>query len=241
MDTRILKNKNCLITGATGGIGRELTKQLASKNCNLFLTATSETKLKKLKNEIKNMNTSININYESGDLSDSRDIIRIIKKTRKYFKSIDILINSAGIFEIKSLKKSTIVDFDNSFSVNVRAPFLLCKEFSKDMINKKWGRIVNLGSSSSYSGFKNGSVYSSTKHAILGLSRAIHSELKEYNVRTFCISPGSTKTKMARKSIDQNYDTFLDPSEVANFIVHTISFDNEMVSNEIRLNRMVIE
>ena len=94
---------------------------------------------------------------------------------------------------------------------------------------------------SSYSGFKNGSVYSSTKHAILGLSRAIHSELKEYNVRTFCISPGSTKTKMARKSIDQNYDTFLDPNEVANFIVHTISFDNEMVSDEIRLNRMVIE
>ena len=53
--------------------------------------------------------------------------------------------------------------------------------------------------------------------------------------------PEFDKVGNARKSIDQNYDTFLDPSEVANFIVHTISFDNEMVSDEIRLNRMVIE
>lgn len=123
----------------------------------------------------------------------------------------------------------------------MRAPFLLCREFSKDMINKKWGRIVNLGSSSSYSGFKNGSIYCASKHAILGFSRAIHTELKENGVRTFCISPGSTKTKMARKSIDQNFDTFLDPREVAEFIVYVLTFDKEMISDEIRLNRMIVQ
>jgi len=75
----------------------------------------------------------------------------------------------------------------------------------------------------------------------LGLTRSLNSEFKEKNVRAFCISPGSTKTKMARKSIDQNFDTFLDPKEVAEFIIFAISFDNELVSNEIRLNRMIIE
>ena len=109
------------------------------------------------------------------------------------------------------------------------------------MKKKQWGRIVNLGSSSSYSGFKNGSIYCTSKHAILGFSRSLHSELKEDNIRVFCISPGSVKTKMAKKSKDQNFETFLNPKQVAEFIVHAISYDNEMIADEIRLNRMIIE
>ena len=241
MTKNILTNKNCFISGATGGIGKEISKQLAIKNCNLFLTGTNENKLKKLKNDILKINNSININYASCDVSNLVDVEKLIKKVRKSFKSIDIVINSAGIFEIKSLSKSTVSDFDESFNVNVRAPFLFSKEFSKDMTTKKWGRIVNLGSSSSYAGFKNGTIYSATKHAILGFTRALNAELKEKNIRAFCISPGSTKTKMARKSIDQNYNTFLDPKEVSEFIVFAINFDNELLSDEIRLNRMITE
>ena len=241
MNENILAQKNCFITGATGGIGKEIAKQLASKKCNLFLTATNENRLKKLKTEIKNIDDTINVYSMHGNLSNLKDIEQIIKKTRKCFTSIDILINSAGIFKIKSLKKSSVIDFEDSFNVNIRAPFLLCREFSQDMITKKWGRIVNLGSSSSYSGFKNGSIYCASKHAILGFSRAIHNELKENNIRTFCVSPGSTKTKMARKSKNQNFSTFLDPKEVAEFIVNAITFDKELIANEIRLNRMIIE
>ena len=79
------------------------------------------------------------------------------------------------------------------------------------------------------------------KFAILGLSRSLHAELKKYNIRTYCISPSSIKTEMAKISTDQNFDTFLEPKEVAKFIVFVISFDNEMVIDEIRLNRMIIE
>lgn len=241
MNENILSNKNCLITGATGGIGSEIAKQLAKKKCNLFLTSTNEKKLKKLKTEINTTESKIEINYQAGNLYDLKDMQKIIKKTRECYNSIDILINSAGVFEIKSLKQSKLKDFENSFNVNIRAPFLLCGEFSQDMVKKKWGRMVNLGSSSSYAGFKNGSIYCASKHAILGLSRSIHAELKEHNVRTFCISPGSTKTEMAKKSINQNFNTFLDPKEVAEFIVFLISYDKEMIIDEVRLNRMIVE
>ena len=183
MTKNILTKKNCFISGATGGIGREISKQLAIKNCNLFLTGINENKLKKLKNDILKINSSINVNYASCDVSNIVDVKKLIKKVRKSFKSIDIVINSAGIFEIKSLGKSTISDFDESFNVNVRAPFLFSKEFSKDMMTKKWGRIVNVGSSSSYAGFKNGAIYSATKHAILGFTKALNAELKEKNIR----------------------------------------------------------
>ena len=236
---KISDRKNCLITGATGGLGREIAKQLVINNCNLFLTAKNEKRLQKLKNELETYNhNKCKISYHSGNLSSINHIKQIIAKVRKDFGSIDILINCAGIFVSKSISKSNTEDFQKAYDVNIRAPFLFCKEFSKDMIKKRWGRIVNMGSSSSYSGFKNGSIYCSSKHAILGLSRALFNELKPYNIRTFCISPGSIKTKMGKLSKDQDFNTFLDPSEIAKYIEFIIKFDKDLVSEEIRLNRI---
>ena len=233
---QILKGKNCLITGATGGLGKEISKELAKNACNLFLTGRNNEKLNSLKNELEN--DKIKIDFEAADLSDIDDIQKLIDKTKKVFSNIDILVNCAGIFPVKLLSDSTVDDFEKCFSVNVRAAFVLCKEFSQGMISKKWGRIINIASSSAYAGFKNTSIYCSSKHALLGLSRSLHSELKEHNVRTFCVSPGSIKTPMGKSVVGQSYETFLNPSEVAELVGRLISFDNEMISQEIQLHRM---
>ena len=108
------------------------------------------------------------------------------------------------------------------------------------MKKKKWGRIINIGSSSSYQGFSEGTIYCASKHALLGLSRSLFAELKEAKIRTFCISPGSIKTDMGKQDKKQNYKTFLDPKEVAEYIVYSINFDKELVTEEIRLNRYTI-
>ena len=196
----ILKNKNCLVTGATGGIGKEISKELASNSCNLFLTSTNNTKLIKLKNQLKKINKNIKIEFLSADLTIQEDITELIGTINEKFSSIDIIINSAGIFMIKSIEKSTIDDFEKSINLNVKLPFILCKEFTKNMIKKKWGRVIMIGSSSSYSGFDKGSVYCASKHSILGLSRALNAELKKKNVRVLSISPASTQTNMGKIS-----------------------------------------
>ena len=241
MNTRILKKKNCLITGATGGIGEEISKQLATLSCNLFLTSTNKTKLEKLKKNLRKINTSIAIETFPVNLDSEENVLELIKHVRKKFASINILINCAGIFMIKSIEKSTIEDFDKSINLNVKVPFILSREFSKDMITKKWGRIMFVGSSSSYSGFENGSVYCASKHSVLGLSRALNIELKKKNVRVLCISPSSTKTDMGKISTDQDFNTFLNPKEVAEYIIFVLSFDNEMSIDESRLNRMIMK
>lgn len=233
------KRKNCLVIGASGGIGSAIVKKISEQNFNLFLIGRNKNKLIKIKNEIKNKN--IDIEIETVDLTDENQIYNAIKKIRKKFGKIDILINTSGIFVVKPIEKSTIQEFDESFKINVRAPFIFCKEFSKDMKSSKWGRIVNIGSSSSYNGFKNTTIYCSTKHALLGLSRALFDELKTYNVRTFCISPGSTQTNMGKISKDQKFETFLDPKEIAEYVVFLIAFENQLISEEIRLNRIKIE
>lgn len=238
----MLNGKNCLITGSTGGLGQEIAKALLKNNCNLFLTATNAKRLSKLKDKLDTMNENkCKINYFTGDVTNQNQIKKIISAVRKSFGHVDILINCAGIFHSKSISQSTIEDFDRVFAVNIRTPFLLCKEFSKDMISKKWGRIVNIGSSSSYSGFKNGTIYCASKHSILGLSRSLFNELKEYGIRTYCISPGSIKTKMGKLSKNQHYKTFLDPSEVAKYVEFIISFNDDLVTEEIRLNRINLQ
>ena len=233
---QILCGKNCLITGATGGLGKEIAKEFAKNGCNLFLTGRNNDKLNSLKNELEN--DQIKIDFEDADLSDDSEIQKLIEKVKNTFVNIDILVNCAGVFPVKLLSDSTIEDFEKCFGVNVKAAFVLCKEFSQGMISKKWGRIVNIASSSAYAGFKNTSIYCSSKHALLGLSRSLHSELKEHNVRTFCVSPGSIKTPMGKSVIGQNYETFLNPNEIAELIVRLVSFDNEMISQEIQLSRM---
>jgi 3-oxoacyl-[acyl-carrier protein] reductase len=232
-------NKNCFISGATGGLGTEIAKILLANGCNLFLTAKRRGKLERLKQILEKQNhKDSEIYFCEGDLSKLRDICRIITQTRDKLGTIDILINSAGIFLSKPLVKTSLDEYEGIFDANIRAPFLFCKEFSKDMMKAKWGRIVNIGSSSAYQGFKNGSVYCSSKHSLLGLSRTLHAELKEYGIRTFCISPGSIKTRMGKITKDQDFDTFLDPVEVAKYVEFVISFDKELISEEVRLNRI---
>ena len=230
--------KNCLITGATGGLGSKIAEAMLENNCNIFLTSKSPTKLKKLKNELERKNLNDNkISFQSGDLTKILDVKKIIKSVRKDFQTIDVLINNAGIYLSKPISQSNLDEFQNVFDVNVKAPFIFCKEFAQDMKKKKWGRIINIGSSSSYQGFSEGAIYCSSKHALLGLSRSLFSELKKSKIRTFCISPGSIQTEMGKQDEKQDYKTFLNPKEVAEYILFSIKFDKELVSEEIRLNR----
>ena len=236
-----LSGKNCLITGATGGLGKEIAKLFVKKNCNLFLTGTTNSKLSAFGEELKTSNKDVKISHEAADLTNTEEIHKLIKKIRKEFSSIDIVINCAGVFLRKSLSDSSLEEIKNCLNVNIQAPILLSKEFSQDMVKKKWGRIVNIGSSSSYQGFKNSSIYCASKHALLGFSRSVLDELKNDNVRTFCVSPSSIKTKMGETLVEQDFNTFLNPKEVAESVIFIISYNDEMIIDELRLNRIKIE
>lgn len=242
MGYKIFEKKNCFISGATGGIGRHIAMKLAENNCNLFLTSTNLVKLKKLKDELKLLySNDIKIFHRHGDLNKIQDISKIVSTARDKMRSIDMLINCAGKFIMKPLSKCRPEDFKTIFNLNIRAPFIFAKEFSQNMKKAKWGRIINIASSSAYAGYKDTSLYCASKHALLGLSRALHAELKQYNIRTFCVSPGATKTEMGRLIKNQKFGTFIDPKDIAEYVLFIASFDTEMVSDEVRLNRMVLE
>mgnify|MGYP003153553133 FL=1 len=231
----ILKGKKALVTGATGGLGRQICFSLAFAGCKVYATGTNTAKLDELKFLINSIHGACLGTYEL-DLTDEKSI----KKTCSDLK-VDILINCAGVFPIASLEKSTIKEFDKCMAVNLRAPFILTKFLINHMKNQGWGRIVNVGSSSAYGGFKDTSVYCTSKHGLLGLSRSLYNEYRESGVKVFSVSPGSIKTPMGETIKNQDYNTFMEPKEIADFITKIISYDGNMIPEETRLNRVIVK
>jgi len=240
MKYELFKNKHCFISGATGGLGRHLATKMSQSGCDLFLTSKHFSKLEALTNELRSVcGSRSRIFYEQADLNSVQDIDAVIKAAKEKLSTIDILINCAGVFVVKPLFDSDLDDFETSLNVNLRAAFTFSKAFAVDMVKNKWGRIINIGSSSACEGHRNSSLYCASKHAVLGLSRALHDELKDHNIRVICVLPSAMKTKMGKLIKNQDYDTFLKPEEVADYIVYISSFDAEMITEEVRLNRIV--
>ena len=226
-----LNHKIALVTGASGGLGKSISQKLVKSGAQVFLTGRNSKKLK----ELLGANESY-IGAESLDLRDTEKIKDLIDRVRP-----DILVNCAGIFPVQSIEDTTEEVFNETFEVNIRAPFILTKLASRHMKDKGWGRIINIASSSAYAGFPNTSVYCASKHALLGFSRSSYHELKEYGIRVYSFSPGSIKTEMGRQVEGQDYNTFMEPDEIAHFIVDAIEHDGNMISEEVRLNRVFIQ
>ena len=232
----MFNKKNALITGASRGLGREISISLASMGCNLHILGRDEEKL----NETKSILTKESTVYVKTSVVDFCDEYQLNEFLKKDIP-VDILINCAGLFPIKNICESTIEDYNDCFDVNVKAPFALSKQFAEGMKNNKWGRIVNIASSSAYNGSGETGLYCSSKHALLGLSRSLYQELKSHNIRVYNVSPGSNQTDMGATDTRQNFSTFLNAKEVAEYITYIMKFDNEMIPEEIKLSRMVIE
>lgn len=238
VDTSNLEGKNAFVTGATGGIGSQIAIQLAKEGCNLFLTGRNEQTLKSISKQCESF--GVKVTSSTFDFSKSEQIYDAIKCARKSYSGFHILINSCGIFCDKNLFESNDKILNDLFMINFKTAVILSRELGKFMCESNWGRIVNIGSSSSYYGFSNTGLYCASKHALLGFSRSIHNEFKSKNVRSYCISPSSTKSKMGRLTKDQDYDSFIEPYDVAQYVVFCISFNGNAVTDEVFLKRMEI-
>ena len=234
---KILENKNVLITGASGGLGRSLCKKFGNCNTNIYAMGRSKEKLIELSNEYKIKN------YYCCNLYELEEIIAVHKKILNDSGGIDILINNAGLFLKSSLEEIDEELIRKIFNINVFAPIMLTKLFSRNMKKNKWGRIFNIGSSSAYNGGELTSLYCSSKHALLGFSRSMSKELHDHKIRVCNISPSSIKTNMGKLPLStyQDFNTFLDPDEIAEVVVFLSSFDSTMEFKEISLNRFDIQ
>ena len=229
---------NIVISGATGGVGEATAKLFASKGHCIILLGRSQKKLSKLASFIAKKH-KVEVHFFSCDVENRDDLNRSINSINKLNFKINLLINSAGIFPYGALIKQNEFVFDNCMDINLKLPYLLSIGLLESIKKNGGGKIINIGSSSSYAGFKNTVAYCASKHAILGFSRALNDEWKDIGVTVHCISPGTIDTNMA-EPLSQDSSTYITVEEFSQLIYDVSSYNGNMIVDEVRAVRRTI-
>lgn len=233
-----LEGKRCLLTGATGGLGEELARELRELGCRLFLTGRNRDGLRALAGQLNPVVEPECI--EAADLTVDPEVEQLVSRVNETMGGVDVLVNNAGVFPVGPLATLSDVELDECLRLNLRSAIVLTRAFAPAMAEAGWGRVVNIASSSAYAGFADTAVYCASKHGLLGFSRALDDELRRRGVRVISVSPGSIQTPMGRKVRGQAYETFMSPREIARIVGMIVSLDGSVVVNELRLSRMVM-
>ena len=178
------KNKNILITGATGGIGNELIKKFFTLGANIVATGTKSEKL----DIIKKKYTSIKI--LKFNISEHSRIEEFIDNIVLELGGLDILINNAGINADNLSIRMKDEEWKKVIDINLTSTFLLCKYSIKKMLKNKFGRIVNITSIVGHTGNIGQSNYAASKAGIIGMSKSLAIEYAKKNITVNCVSPG---------------------------------------------------
>jgi len=232
-----LQNKIAVITGAGKGIGKSTAELFLLEGAKVVLASRNKADLEMI--EYDNGDKKGNIVSIAGDISKENTIEKIIDETIYKYGKIDILVNNAGFGVFDNLVDSKLEDFDSMFDTNVRALYLLTKSFLPYMIKENSGTIINIASIAGKQGFATGSIYCATKHAVMGLSRALMFEVRQYNIRVVAICPGSVATDFFRSDsntvLSSKKETVLQAKDIAESILFAATLAENTTISEIEI------
>lgn len=234
--------KKCaLITGASGGIGSEIALRLANDGFNIAACYLSDSKgIEEL--EKKLLLTGTQFKTYKADVSDYDEIKAVFADATEVFGGVSVLVNNAGIAQQKLFTDITQEDFDKITAVNFKGVFNCCQCAVPSMINKKEGKIINISSMWGVYGASCETVYSATKAAVIGLTKALARELAPSNIQVNCVAPGAIDTKMNNNLTADDKTAFADEipmgrfgtaKEIAGVVSFLASNDSDYVTAQV--------
>ena len=237
----LLKNKVCLITGASRGIGRETACRFAQEGAILYVTDYQEGSLSPLVEELKQKyNTDITpLYFDVTDENAARNAIMTIKRNHN---RLDVLVNNAGIMRDNVIGMITTKLMHDVFDINVFAVMNMIQLASKLMTRQKSGSIINISSIVGLEGAAGQMVYSASKGAVAAITKAASKELAEAGIRVNAVAPGLINTGLLQAIGDEKIAENLknvkmgrlgEPVDVANVLVFLASDLSGYVTGEI--------
>jgi len=192
-----LNNKNALITGSAQGIGKGIALKLAKYGANIIGADIIEDRLEETINEIKKIGRkAIPLKM---DVSDKEQVNEGVKKALNKFKTIDILVNCAGIVSSSLLVDLKEEVWDRVMDVNAKSVFLVSQAVAKNMIKEKYGKIINISSQAAKIGEAGNGPYCASKAAVSMLTQVFALELAQYNINVNAICPGYVDTDIMQQ------------------------------------------
>jgi len=195
-----LAGRHAFITGGNRGIGAAIAEHLADLGANITLAARDESALEGQRAKLS-ARGDIAVSAQTMDLRDPASIADGIKAAQDSHGPIAILVNNAGIAPAAPLAKLDLETWQETFEINVQAAFLLCQAVQGGMKDLGYGRIVNVASTAGLRGYPFVSAYVASKHAVIGLTRALALELAKGPITVNAVCPGYTETEMAANAI----------------------------------------
>lgn len=190
-------NKIVLVTGASAGFGRAIAERFASQSFNVIICGRRKERLLSLAKELQE-NFSARIYPLSFDLQDRSAVYQAIASLPAEWQQIDILVNNAGLALGRDyFDEADPGDWDTMIDTNIRGLLYISKAVLPQMIARKSGHIVNLGSISGKEVYEKGNVYCATKHAVDAISKSMRIDLLRYGIRVTAIHPGAAETEFS--------------------------------------------
>ncbi len=188
------KEKVALVTGGAQGIGEAIVRGLADKMVKVAVVDRNENRLYQLVEELKMKGHDVTA--FSADVSDSKAINQIVHTIEQTIGPIDMLVNVAGVLRLGPIVSFNDQDWEDTFSINTTGVFNVSQAVSKQMISRKAGSIVTVGSNSASMPRISMAAYAASKAATTMFMKCLGLELAPYNIRCNIVSPGSTETEM---------------------------------------------
>ncbi len=199
-----LKGKVAWISGATSGIGEAVARLFAQEGARVSVVGRRHGLTQKIADEIgKNGGEAVGL---AADVADEEAVRASVERTAECFGGIDILINNAGMVDVKLLHEYTAEEWDRVMNVNVKSMFFAFKHALPHLQKRKRSWVVNVGSISSFVGQARTPVYTTSKHAIIGLTKSLALDYGAMGLRCNCICPGITDTPMLREHLNATPD-----------------------------------
>ena len=189
-----LEGRKALITGASGGIGKEIAKVLIEHNAEVCISGRNIEELNALKESLGKKCFIV-----ACDLSKKEEIVELVKKSDDLLGHIDILINNAGITKDNIFLRMSENEWEDVLSVNLSSTFSILKLITKGMVKRKYGRIINISSIVGVTGAAGQVNYSASKAGLIGLTKSLSQEIATRNITVNCIAPGFIETPMTEK------------------------------------------
>ncbi|MCX2680604.1 SDR family NAD(P)-dependent oxidoreductase [Galbibacter sp. EGI 63066] len=225
-----MKNKIALITGATSGIGKATAVEFAKHGIDLILCGRRNDRLEQLKAQLSDQ---VNVHTLSFDVRNKEAVFNAIATIPDEFKPIDILINNAGnAHGLAPINEGSIDDWEAMMDINVKGLLYVSQAIIPEMVKRKSGHIINIGSTAGKEVYPGGNVYCASKHAVDAINQGMRIDLHAHGIRVGAVNPGLVETEFSKvrfkgdtEKADAVYHGFtpLKPEDIAEIIYFSVS------------------
>jgi 2-deoxy-D-gluconate 3-dehydrogenase len=239
---KLLEGKSAIITGASKGLGREISLSFARGGAFVGLFSRDERALISLKEEIEKAGGKSMV--LKGDAAVYEDVKNAVQKFIEEAGKIDILVNNAGIGEVIPLLEMEEEDWDRTINANLKSAFIFSREVGKHMVKNRSGKIINIASINGIKGEGNLTAYCASKAGLIGFTKALALEWAPYNVLVNAVAPGYFVSEMTRKALEDEkmrerlirripLRRFASPEEIAGIVLYLASDMSSFVTGSV--------